>query len=185
MNIIAGKYKNKKLHVIKNDYTRPTMQMVKEAIFNMILPYLLYENCLDLFAGTGNLGFEALSRGYKNIYLVDNNKEANIILNKNKNLFLDENIYVYNKDYMDALELFKSKNIKFDLIFLDPPYKLIVLEDLINNIYKNKLLSKDGIIVLEYDKNINIYINLNFFDIIKEKTYGIRKITIIGEKNEN
>lgn len=181
MKIISGKYRNRDLKNLKNDNTRATSQMVKEAIFNMISPYLNYNTFLDLFAGTGNLGFESFSRGYNNGYFVDNNKEAlNTIKYNNK--LLNEKGIILNKDYLKALEYFKNNNIKFDLIFLDPPYKLRILEEIIKLISYYDLLLNNGIIVLEYDVNYKINLDNINYNVIKNKTYKIRNITVLRKE---
>ena len=172
MRIISGKYKGRKLEGFNIEGTRPTMDRVKESLFGSIQNYIKDSIVLDLFAGSGSLGTEANSNGCKLCYFCDNNKEIINILNKNlKDI---ENSYVIKSDYKEALYNFKEKNMKFDLIFIDPPYKLNLINDSINKILEYDLLNKDGIIVCEYE-NEEIKCNL---ELIKEKKYGTTNIKI-------
>ncbi len=180
MRIISGKYKRRNIKYIKNDYTRPTIDKVREAIFNIITPYLLYDNCLDLFAGTGSLGLEALSRGYNKCYFIDNNYEAIKTIKENLDILNEKDGLVIKNDYNQALNYFKRHNIKFDLIFLDPPYKLNILNNIIDKLIEFDLLKDNAIIVLEH-LNENRILNDNF-KIIKEVSYGIMTVTILKKE---
>ena len=119
MRIISGKYKGKKLEGFNIEGTRPTLDRVKESLFGMIQTYIQNSQVLDLFAGSGALGLEAISNGAKICYLIDNNKEAIKTIKQNSQNF-DEDLKIINIDYKKFL---KETNEKFDIIFLDPPYK--------------------------------------------------------------
>lgn len=173
MRIISGKYKGKKIEGFNIDGTRPTMDRVKESLFAQIQDKIKDSICLDLFAGSGSLGIEALSCGSKECYFVDNNKEILKILSNN--LKSIENGIVIKDDYNNALEYFKSKNIKFDLIFLDPPYKLNLINNSIEKILKKDLLNDNGLIICEYETEL-IKTTLKTY---KEKKYGSKKIVIL------
>ena len=170
MRIISGKYRGKKLQGFDIDGTRPTMDRVKESLFGIIQNNLKDSVCLDLFAGSGSLGIEALSNGASKCYFVDYNKEVIKILEAN--LKGIENSTILNSSYENALAKLKDK--KFDIIFLDPPYKNNLITNCINIILENNMLNKDGIIVCEYEKE-NIICDLK---IIKEKKYGSKNIKI-------
>ena len=116
MRVISGKYKGKKLLGFNTDGTRPTMDRVKESLFGTIQNYIKDSIFLDLFAGSGSIGIEALSNGCERCYFVDNGKEILKILNNN--LKGIDNSVVINKDYVEALKEFKNKGIKFDIILL-------------------------------------------------------------------
>lgn len=172
MRIISGKYKGKKLLGDNIKGTRPTMDRIKESLFGMIQNKINNSTCLDLFAGSGSLGLEAISNGASTCYFVDNNKIVIDVLNKNLNEV--ENATIINSDYSKALFMFKEKKIKFDIIFLDPPYKYGLINPAIEKIIEYDLLSENGIIVCEYEEE-EIYCNL---EIIKEKKYGSKNIRI-------
>ena len=174
MRIISGKYKGKKIDGFDIEGTRPTMDRVKESLFGIIQNNLKDSICLDLFSGSGSLGIEALSNGASICYFVDKNKQIlNILKNNLKGI---ENSILIEKEYLMALEELKNK--KFDVIFLDPPYKDNLITPSIKKIIELNMLNKDGIIVCEYE-NEDIKCDLK---LIKDKKYGSKKVKIY--KNE-
>ena len=170
MRVISGKYKGKQLQGFDIEGTRPTMDHVKESLFGIIQNKVKDSICLDLFAGSGSLGIEALSNGAKKCYFIDKHKEISEILKNN--LKGIENSIILKKDYASALIELKGK--KFDIIFLDPPYQYNLITPAIELIIKNDLLNDDGIIVCEYETEI-IKTDL---ELIKEKKYGSKMIRI-------
>ena len=173
MRVISGKYKGKNLIGFDIDGTRPTMDRVKESLFGIIQNYIKNSIVLDLFAGSGSLGIEALSNGAKECYFFDNNIElVNII---KKNTIGINGTHIMKSDYKNSLELLKNSNIRFDIIFLDPPYKLNLINDCLEKIYEYNILNSDGIIVCEYE-NENIITDK--YDLTKEKKYGTKNIKI-------
>lgn len=172
MRIISGKYRGRKILGDNIIGTRPTMDRVKESLFSMIQNKIQDSICLDLFAGSGSLGIESLSNGAKKCFFVDKNIVAiNVIKENLKDI---ENATVLNCDYKNALESFFKNNIKFDIIFLDPPYKFNLIQNSLDLIKKYDLLKINGIIICEYEQEI-----FNFDKkIIKEKKYGSKNIKI-------
>lgn len=176
MRVISGKYKGKKLKGFDIDGTRPTMDRVKESLFSVIQNYIEGSVILDLFAGSGSLGIEAISNGAKSAYLIDNNTKLIDIIKENTH-GMNEEIHIIKGDYNDILKIISD--IKFDIIFLDPPYKLNLINDCLNKIYEYNLLNKNGIIVCEYeDENVQS----NYFELYKEKKYGTKNIKIFIKK---
>ena len=179
MRVISGKYRGKKLKEFDLSTTKPTIDRVKEAIFNLIQFDVVDSVVLDLFSGTGALGIEAISRGAKKTYLVDNNDKAIQIIKENvKNM--TEDFEVVKSDFMDFL----SRKKKFDIIFLDPPYAtdfgLVAIEFII----KNDMLNDDGVIVFETSDDKSVELNFNGFNIDRRK-YGTVAVYIIRKENEN
>lgn len=175
MKIISGKYKGRNIEGFMIDGTRPTMDRVKESLFAMIQNYINESNILDLFSGSGNLAIESLSEGAKSITLVDSNYKAIKVINNNlKNIGID-NAKVFNMDYKKAIETLKEK---FDIIFLDPPYKTNYIEEAIKLITKYDILSNEGIIVCESDSLDRIIYDDNY-KAIKDKKYGDKYIVIL------
>jgi len=173
VRVISGKYKGKNLIGFNIDGTRPTMDRVKESLFGIIQNYIKDSAVLDLFAGSGSLGIEALSNGASSCYFFDNNIELiNII---KKNTIGINGAHIMKSDYRNSLEMLKNSNMKFDIIFLDPPYKLNLINDCLEKINNYNLLNKDGIIVCEYE---NETIDTEYFELIKEKKYGSKNIKI-------
>lgn len=173
MRVISGKYKGKKILGFDIDGTRPTMDRVKESLFASIQNYIKDSNVLDLFAGSGSLGIEALSMGCKSCTFVDHNKIVYDILKENTKDI--DNCIILKKDYKEALIEFKRDNIKFDLILLDPPYNFNLINDCLEKIYDYNLLSENGIIVCEYETE---KLETDKFELIKEKRYGSKFVNI-------
>jgi len=121
IRIIAGKHRGRKLPVLMAEGLRPTTDRVKETVFNWLMPYLSQANCLDCFAGSGGLGFEAFSRGAEAVTLIELNKAAAKQLQDNKQLLKAESLSIHNSDVL--LFLSKSAPQCFDLVFLDPPFR--------------------------------------------------------------
>ena len=171
MRIISGKYKGKKLQGFNIEGTRPTMDRIKESMFALIQNKLKEAVCLDLFSGSGSLGIEALSNGARKCYFVDNNQIAIDTIIKNTDGI--DNKEILKKDCFVALDEFKN-NVKFDIVFLDPPYHADLINKVLIRLKENKLLNQNGIIVCELeDGNIS-----TDFELIKEKRYGNKMIKI-------
>lgn len=155
MRIIAGKYKAKVINSPKTEKTRPTLDMVKEAMFSILIPYTLDANVLDLFSGTGNLGLESISRGAKFAWLNDSSNIAISTIISNVELTNAKTcVKITKKDYIKCLRQIQNQNMYFDIIFLDPPYDSKFAIETLKYISENKnILAKDGIIVYETDKN--------------------------------
>ncbi len=181
MRIISGKFRGKKILEPIDINTRPLKDLTKESIFNIIEHSKKIEidlnksNILDLFSGVGSFGIECLSRGVEKTVFIENYKEVLPILKKNlQNLKLIRNYKIIEKDIFDQ-DTLSDLNIKFDIIFIDPPYKYKNIEIVFTKIKNEKLLKKNGIIILhrhKKDKNTDLI----DFKIIDEKKYGISKI---------
>ena len=167
MRIISGKYRGKILKEFELNSTKPTTDRVKESIFNLIQFDVAESVVLDLFAGTGALGVEAVSRGAKKTYFVDNNFQAINLIKQNLK-GLDGDFVVENVDYETFL---KNKNVKFDIVFLDPPYKTNFGLKAIDLIIEKDMLNENGIIIFETSEDNNFDLLYSGFD-VKKKKYG-------------
>lgn len=178
MRVISGIYKGRKLIGYDLDGTRPTMDRVKESLFAIINKYLPNSCFLDLFSGSGSIGIEALSNGAATCYFIDNSKKAINILKHN--LCNISNSTIINKDYKEALSLLKKENIKFDIIYIDPPYHINILNEALMLIEKYNLLNNNGIIICEYEEEIPCCT----YPLLCYKKYGKTKIKIF-KKDSN
>lgn len=178
MKIITGKYKGRNLEGHNLEGTRPTMDRVKESLFAMIQSKVPNSIVLDLFAGSGNLGIEALSEGAQKAYLVDSNYQAVKVMKQNIQKIEIENAECLHLDYQKALSYLENNKIKTDIIFLDPPYKTNYIEQSIKTITEKELLNKEGIIICESDNKEKINYS-NDYKIVKEKKYGDKYIVIL------
>ena len=184
MRIISGKFRGKKILEPLDINTRPLKDLTKESIFNILKHSNKFKInlekaiVLDLFSGVGSFGIECLSRKVKRVFFVENYKNVLPILKKNLfNLKLMTNFEVIEKDVYND-DIFNNLNTKFDIIFLDPPYKDKHLERILINIKNSKILKKNGILILHRHKKEKEDFSSNF-KIIEEKKYGISKIFFI------
>ena len=183
MKVISGKLKGRSIIGYDISGTRPTMDRVKESVYAMIQDYILNATILDLFAGSGNYGIEGLSNGAKLVYFNDKNKKClNVIRENLVNFNILEDSVLTNMDYKEALNYYKNKHIKFDLVFLDPPYKMSVINEILSIIIAHDLLNDNGLIICEMTNNEE-YCS-NELVLYKERTYGDKRVLIYrkGEK---
>ena len=174
MHIISGTHKGHKISVPKSA-VRPTMDKVREAIFAIIRSEVAHAQVLDLFAGSGSLGLEALSEGAEHCDFVENSYQVIKVLKKNIiALTLEKTAQIHNCSVFSYLN---NCAAIYDLIFFDPPYKKEFACKIIKAIYMKNILSDEGIIVAETGRSEDISGFENF--IIKEKIYGDTKVTIL------
>lgn len=177
MRIIAGKHKGRKLLPLVGDDARPTLDRVRENLFNILSNRVVGANFLDLFAGSGAVGIEALSRGAGKVVFCDKNPK--IIAHIRKNLALiNESCDCVLGDYKTTLK----KILKgYDIIYLDPPYAFDSLE-VLTEISNSGVLASDGIVVYEHDASTDIKIP-DSFELFDERKYGIAKLSFLRGKN--
>ena len=175
MRIIAGKHRSRVLKTLEGKNTRPMTDRMKESVFNTIGPYFDGEVVLDLFGGSGALSLEAISRGASHAYISEIARDAFKVINDNiSSLKEDDNVTALNCDYKIALK--RLSNTKFDIVFLDPPYRLNIVRDIIDELINNDMLSDNAIIVCHYVKgNQEIYQNL---ELRKNYAYGSSEVAI-------
>jgi len=188
MRIIAGKFKKTNLYEPKNKAVRPLKDMVRESIFNFLIHsnkisiQLEQSNVLDLYSGTGSFGLECVSRHAAMTIFIEKEKEAVKILKKNieklkvkskTKIFHDDVFHIIKKNDRTLLNFIP--NIKFDLIFCDPPFRDENINGLIELIAAKNLLKKNGIIILHRHKNTKETIT-NYFKLIDKRVYGLSKI---------
>lgn len=185
MRVISGMARGTKLYTLEGSNTRPTLDRVKEALFNIIQYDLENSNILDLFAGSGSLGIEALSRKAKFCAFCDNSYEATTIIKKNieKTRFNDLS-KIYNMAYDKALLKMKNENLKYDIVFLDPPYETDYIQKSLELIIKYELLNDDAILILETDDQDRILKELENIqlDIRDVRKYGRVSLIFLKRK---
>ena len=179
MRITGGKEKGRTIRTLKSSKVRPTSSKVRESLFNIIRDYLDNAVFLDLFAGSGIVGIEALSRGCKKAVFVDKSYEVTSLLKKNLSNFSFESEIICS-DSLKAIKKFDKKT--FDVIFVDPPYKSDIFAPVIIEISKEKILKPEGILVVEHSSRSNLTEGLAniSFKLLKRKIYGDTTITIIS-----
>jgi len=189
MRVISGSLKGRRLQVPKGNRVRPTADRVKEALFSAITSYIgnfegLY--ILDLFAGSGNLGIEALSRNALYAVFVDSHKDSVKIIDENLSATaFHGKAKVFHGDATNILDLLEKKQLLFDIIFIDPPYRETeLISTVINKISGSLLMNRDAIIILETAKGVDIQVPVSL-TLLKEKIYGDTKILMISPKNNS
>jgi len=151
VRIISGSARGIRIKTPGTEKTRPTLDMIKESVFNILMPYIDNTCVLDLFSGSGNLGIEALSRGAQKAVFVDNSRLCKkIILENLKKTKFENRSEVFCMDVFKALSLLKDKGRKFNLIFMDPPYNMNFIVKTLQMINDFDIISENGIIACEH-----------------------------------
>ena len=162
MRIISGTMRGTKLFTLEGLNTRPTLDRVKEALFSKINYELDDTTILDLFAGSGALALESLSRGAKKAVICDSSRDAIKIIKQNiEKTKTNDKTVLLNLDYKKALAKLQEEKIKFDIVFLDPPYQTDFAEDAAKIIIESDMLNENGTIILETDDKDRIISNLD------------------------
>ena len=187
MRIITGKAKGIKLETLKGDNTRPTSERAKEAVFSMLQFDLEGREVLDLFAGSGQMGLEAVSRGAKSATFVDKAKDAAAVISKNiEKTRLGDSCRLLTADVNDYIKSAKGRR-KFDIVFVDPPYALRAVPQTLAALLSAELIKDTSIVVCESEEEDVFENNADLkeeFEIIKTAKYGVAHITIITPKKE-
>ena len=185
MRIIAGDFRGKKILQPKDKFTRPLKDLTKESIFNIINHSNLINinfkksNILDLFSGVGSFGLECISRGALTVTFFENYINSIKILKLNvSSMNIQKKIKIIEKNIFDERSL-ESLNQKFEIIFIDPPFKEKKLNFLLKKIYKLKILEKNGLIIIHRHKKEEDKFPEEY-KVIKEKTYGISKLIFLS-----
>jgi|SRR5699024_8629751 len=180
LRVIAGIFGGRKLKIVSGTQTRPTTDRIKESVFQMMGPFFRGGICLDLFAGSGSLGIEALSRGFSEAVFIDRSKKAIQTIRENiQMLGIEDRTQVVQRDALRYLHIAGEKKQSFDLILLDPPYKRMDYEKLIQTIQKLDLLKAGGFLYCEHDPNEEIPLHVEGFTLYRQTAYGqTTKVTI-------
>ncbi|MFC3932110.1 16S rRNA (guanine(966)-N(2))-methyltransferase RsmD [Streptococcus dentapri] len=176
MRIIAGTFGGRPLKTLEGKTTRPTSDKVRGAIYNMIGPFFKGGRVLDLFAGSGGLAIEAISRGMTEAILIERNRKAQDIIRENIQMTKSQEQFKLIKG--DAREVLPSLTGQFDLVLLDPPYAKEEIVSNISTLQEYNLLPQNVMVVCETDKNVDLPEEIGHLGIWKQKIYGISKVTV-------
>ncbi len=173
IRITGGTFRSRKLLVPSNGKTKPTMDKVRSAVFSSLGERIVNSDVLDLYAGSGSYGFEALSRGAKNVTFIDNKiEQINTIKENAKLLNVEVSIFL-----SDVFSFINNNARAHDIIFIDPPYKEDIYQEIVNLLIDKSVIARDGIIVLESDKPLQI--THEKIKTSKQYKYGLAKILIL------
>lgn len=181
MRIIAGKYRSRKLVTLEGLATRPTLDQTKEAIFSSLGGYIQDFVVLDVFGGSGALSLESLSRGAKEAYIIDENPAAIKIIKENAgNLKVGNELHVFQGSYKTIIDRFRNK--KFDIVFLDPPFRMKVIDELCQYLIENNMIEDGGYIVAEYPREDVVEKNYNGFRVKLCRRYSSSEVLILEKE---
>lgn len=179
VRVIAGAARGRALKAVPGTNTRPTTDKVKEAIFSMIGPYFDGGIALDLFAGTGGLGIEAWSRGVERVIFVDKEKISLDVIRQNvKTAGAESAAEIYKNDAQRALKALAKRDLKFSIVFLDPPYRMTNMDEVMSELAEKDMLAADAVIVIEHDATHRYPEDAAGFEQIKSAKYGDTAVTI-------
>lgn len=179
MRVISGEYGGRRLKALDGENTRPTTDKVKESIFNIIGPYFHGGKVLDLYAGSGGLAIESVSRGMEMAVCIEKNFAAIKIIKENIAITKEAEKFIVKKmDANRAIEQLKIENYKFDLVLLDPPYGRQEIAQQLNKMLELELLTNQAVIVCETDKTVRLPEEIGRLKKYREVIYGITQLTI-------
>lgn len=174
IRITGGTNRSRLLVTPESNLTKPTMDKVRAGIFSALGDAIKGAVVLDLFAGSGSYGFEALSRGADKVIFVDKSREAIKAITENARNLKHNNVDVV---FGDSIEFLRENHLEFSVVFVDPPYKFDVYSDVVKTLIEGKMLSDNGIIVLESEHELKI--DETYFKNIRFYKYGLAKVYIL------
>ena len=181
MRVIGGSLKGRKLATIRGRIIRPTADRLREAIFNILADRVEKAVVLDLFAGTGALGIEAISRGAYAAVFVDNNRSAIATLNKNiSSCNIQDTATIIKWDLLKNLNFIKSFDPAFNLVFIDPPYNKDCIKPVLNHLYRNRTLEKGACLVIEHSDCEPVPRAIPDFRLTDERRYGRTRVSFMN-----
>ncbi len=185
MRIITGSAKGTKLKAPSGLDTRPTADRVKESVFNILGDIVVDARVLDIFAGTGNLGLEALSRGAESAIFVDNSQESIAIINENaKHTKLADRTKIYKNDVLRALDQLALSESSFDLLFCDPPYKKGFVQTVLEKLDKQSIMADRGIVVIEHARHEIVTNEWECLELRRTERYGATLVSFLLYKTK-
>ena len=180
MRIISGTSKGRKLVTPRSQSLRPTSDRVKESMFNILQDDIVGKVVLDLFAGTGNLGIEALSRGAKKTIFVEKGRQALRLIQRNLTQFgLEERSEILPKDANRAIGILKQKGESFDLILMDPPYQKGLIQKTLMKLNSHQIYHKDSILVIEHNRREPLSTVMEGWNLIRQRRIGDTLISFL------
>ncbi|TVX94028.1 16S rRNA (guanine(966)-N(2))-methyltransferase RsmD [Paenibacillus agilis] len=185
MRVISGTARGRSLKAVPGMNTRPTTDKVKEALFSMIGPYFDGGTVLDLFAGTGGLGIEALSRGIDHAVFIDMDPKAIETIKHNVNAArVAEKAEIFRNDAKRALKAMAKRDMKFDLVFMDPPYRMTDADEMLTTMLEQEMLSEHAIIVIEHDSNHTYPEHIGSMTCFRNAKYGEIALSLYKKKQD-
>lgn len=181
LRVISGKFRGKKLYSVPGANTRPTSDRLRESLFNILSFRVQNAHVLDLFAGTGALGIEAMSRGADTCVFIDKYEGALSIINKNITACnIEEQTKTFKWDIRKNLNCLKSEQPTFSLVFMDPPYNTNSIEPTFHNLLESRVLIKDALVVIEHSIRETLPNNISQLQIADQRKYGKTVVSFLN-----
>lgn len=185
MRVIAGEFRSRRLHTLDGSNTRPTTDRNKENIFNVIGPYFDGGMSLDMFGGSGALTIESVSRGIEKGIIIDKHPHAINIIKKNVEMLkAEDRIEVIRGDYMEVMKSLAKQGKQFDLILIDPPFRMLVIDEIVGFVDQHDMLTDDGIIMAEFFKDNTFEAEFENIECYRFLDYGTSHIKLYGKKDK-
>ena len=179
MRVISGRFGGRRLKAVPSRLTRPTTDKVKESLFNVIGPYFQGGAFLDLYAGSGSVAIEAVSRGITKAVLVDHQYRAyRTIINNVKSLRADKAFKVIKSSARSALSILAKRTARFNYVYLDPPYKLSRMKHDLLTLARLNLLAPNALVICETDDQSRLEDDVDHYRLVEQKHYGMTILTI-------
>ncbi|MEK4024110.1 16S rRNA (guanine(966)-N(2))-methyltransferase RsmD [Sporosarcina sp. FSL W7-1283] len=183
MRVISGSRRGTPLKSLPGTSTRPTSDKVKESVFNKIGPYFDGGTVVELFGGSGSISIEALSRGMDQAIVFEKNPKACAVIKANtEKCRLEQQVHIERKDARQAAAVLKQKNVRIDLLFVDPPYAAVDYYDGIKELVDQGLIAEDATVVCEHEKEVTLPEQYEAYTQISSKIYGNTAITIYEKR---
>jgi 16S rRNA (guanine966-N2)-methyltransferase len=183
MRVIAGIYKGRRLKTLEGMRVRPTSDRLRETLFNVLAPRIEGANFVDLCAGSGAVGIEALSRGAANVTFIESSRKAVSVISENlRHCDIREGVRVINRDALTALKYLASREMLFDIIYFDPPYDSDIHSPVLWQIAKHNILAEDGIVIVEHRRQPLLTPNYDRLRPYREIVQGESCLTFYGDR---
>ncbi|WP_018921366.1 16S rRNA (guanine(966)-N(2))-methyltransferase RsmD [Salsuginibacillus kocurii] len=182
MRIVAGKSKGLGLKPVPGKKTRPTTDKVKEALFQQIGPFFDGGQVLDLYAGSGSLGIEALSRGAESAIFIDRERAAVRTIHENiRRAGVEEQTQVFMNDAKRAMKALQKRELAFQYIFLDPPYDKVNLSEMLVQLQTHQLVGEDALVICEHPRESKLPDRVNDLQLMRQQAYDSTGVSIFSE----
>lgn len=184
MRIIGGEFKGRRLKTLKSVKMRPTPMRVKEALFNILGNRVIGSSFLDLYAGSGQLGIEALSRGAEKVIFIDNHPSAIRLIRTNLGfLHPEKSLKIPRNNVLKAISNLSKEKKRFDIIFLDPPYESRLVKNTLQALAKSDILKITTLVIAEHHKSLNLDKEIGSLERVRQERYGDTVLTFYQKVN--
>ena len=182
MRVITGQYKGRRLKTLEGLHVRPTSDRLRETLFNILAPRIVGARFLDLCAGSGAVGIEALSRGAAEVTFIENNRRAAQLISENlQHCRIEDGVRIINRDALSALKYLAEQQLHYDLIYLDPPYDSQLYSPILWLLAKHSLVANEGTVIVEHRRQLPLAACYDELCAYRELNQGETQLTFFSE----